>query len=196
MRIAGDVGCPLAIRGGGHTVAGFSTCDEGLLLDLGHLRRVDVDPATRTASVGRGALLAELDGASAPYGLVAPAGVISHTGVGGLTLGGGMGWLSRRFGMTVDSLIGAELVLADGSIIATSVDGEPDLFWALRGGGGNFGVVTEFRFRLHDLGTVTVGDWHYPPDDAVRLLREVGELAPAHPRELTFIVSLPGPALR
>ena len=190
VRIAAELGCPLEVRGGGHNVAGFSICDHGLVVDLGAMRRVTVDTATRTASVGGGALLADLDGVSEGYGLVTPAGVISHTGVGGLTLGGGMGWLSRRFGMTVDNLVGAELVAADGSIVRTSVDEEPDVFWAIRGGGGNFAVVTTFRFRLHELASVTVADWRYRPADAARVLQSLGELAPDHARELTLSMNL------
>ena len=137
VAVAAEGGSLLAVRGGGHNVAGLSTCEGGMLLDLGLLRQVEVDPETMTACVAGGALLADLDRAGQPLGLVTPAGVISHTGVGGLTLGGGMGWLSRRFGMTVDNLLGVELVTADGRLVQASEYQEPDVFWAIRGGGGN-----------------------------------------------------------
>ena len=190
IRIAAEHGAPLAVRGGGHNVAGQSTCDDGLLLDLGFLRHVEVDQPTRTVRVGGGALLADLDRAGQQFGLATPAGVVSHTGVGGLTLGGGMGWLSRRFGMSVDNLLGAELVTADGRVLQVSAEHEPDLFWAIRGGGGNFGVVTTFRFRLHPVDRVVVAAWRYRPSVASSVLEAIGHLAPANPRELTFSLNL------
>ena len=175
----------LAVRGGGHSIPGLSTCDHGIMLDLSLMNAVAVDRFARRAEVQGGALLGDLDSAGAPAGLVVPAGVVSHTGVAGLTLGGGMGWLSRRFGLTIDSLLAVDIVTADGQLRHISADAEPDLFWAIRGGGGNFGVVTKFTFRMHPLGQVLVGSWTYPVGEAGAVLRRYRELAVAAPRELT-----------
>jgi FAD/FMN-containing dehydrogenase len=170
--LARDGELPLAVRGGGHSAVGHSTCDDGLVIDLSQLRQVAVDPITRRARVGGGALLADLDQATQAHGLVVPAGQVSHTGVGGLTLGGGIGYLSRQLGLTIDSLTGAQLVTAAGETVHASAHVNPELFWALRGGGGNFGVVTEFQFALHPVGPiVTAGVFAYPYQRAGEILR-------------------------
>ena len=163
-------GLPIAVRGGGHSMPGHSTCDGGLVIDLRELSRITVDPVTRRATVGGGALLGDVDRATQRHGLVVPAGVVSHTGVGGLTLGGGVGRLMRRFGLTVDSLLSAEVVTADGRTLRASADQHPDLFWALRGGGGNFGVVTEFEFALHELSELVILASFHPLDQARRVI--------------------------
>ncbi|HEY0815515.1 MAG TPA: FAD-binding oxidoreductase [Pseudonocardia sp.] len=147
-----EQGLEISVRGGGHGFSGFAVGDGGLMIDLSGLNAVRVDPAARRAFVGGGAKLADLDAATQEHGLAAPAGVISHTGVGGLTLGGGMGWLTNMLGLSIDNVESAEMVLADGSVVRASAQEHPDLFWAIRGGGGNFGVVTEFEFRLAPVG--------------------------------------------
>ncbi|MCY1126216.1 FAD-binding oxidoreductase [Frigidibacter sp. RF13] len=180
-------GIPLAVRCGGHSFPGFSTCDDGIVLDLTRMNQITVDPEARIAEVGGGALLGDLDRAGAPHGLVTPAGLVSHTGAGGLTLGGGMGWTSRRLGLTIDSLLAVELVTAEGRVIEVSNDSDPDLFWGLRGGGGNFGIVTKFRFRMHRLGPITVGVWSYPPDRAVQALNSLAAASDVAPRSQTTV---------
>jgi FAD/FMN-containing dehydrogenase len=151
LRLARDTGAPLAIRGGGHNVAGNGTVDDGIVLDMGALRAVEVDADARRARVGAGARLADVDAATEPFNLVVPLGVVSGTGVAGLTLGGGIGWLTRAHGLTIDNLLAADVVLATGESVVASASEHPDLFWGIRGGGGNFGVVTTFTFRAHPL---------------------------------------------
>lgn len=175
----------LAVRGGGHSLPGLSTCDDGLVLDLSQLNTVSLDKDAQTVEVGGGALLGDLDRATVPQGHVVPAGVISHTGVGGLTLGGGMGWASRKYGLTIDSLLGAEIVTAGGDVVWASATSDPELFWGIRGGGGNFGVVTRFKFKLHPLGSLTAGKWNYPMANAGQALRALRDLAHGQPRDLT-----------
>ena len=178
---------PLAIRGGGHSIAGHSTCDDGVVVDLAALRRVSVDPVARRAWVGGGALLGDLDRATQAHGLAVPAGQVSHTGVGGLTLGGGIGYLTRAHGLTIDSLLSAEVVTAAGEVVRASADANPDLFWALRGGGGNFGVVTEFEFSLHEVGPlVYAGVFAFPFERAGEVLRASRDLMSDAPDELSI----------
>jgi FAD/FMN-containing dehydrogenase len=174
-------GLDVSVRGGAHNFAGAAVWPDGVTVDLSGMNQVVVDPAARTARCQGGALLADLDAATQVHGLAVPAGTISHTGVGGLTLGGGFGWLTRDLGLAADNVIGAQMVLADGRIVDVSADSEPDLFWAIRGGGGNFGVVTEFTFKLHPVGPlVHMGLLFWPLDqgtEAMRLIRDtVGSL--------------------
>jgi FAD/FMN-containing dehydrogenase len=177
IRFARDHDLELAVRGGAHGTSGNATVDEGLLIDLSQMRQTIVDPVARTCLVGGGATLAGRDKATQEHGLAVTGGIVGHTGVAGLTLGGGMGWLTRRHGLALDNLLSAEVVRADGQIVRASAQDDPDLFWAIRGGGGNFGVVTEFEFRLHPLGPlVDFGLFFWPLEkgpDALRLNREL-----------------------
>jgi FAD/FMN-containing dehydrogenase len=166
-------GLPLAIRGGGHNIAGSALCDDGLVIDLSCMRSVQVDPKRRRAYVEGGATLHDFDHEAQAYGLATPLGINSTTGVAGLTLGGGFGWLSRKFGLTVDNLLSANIVTADGRRLHASATEEPDLFWAIRGGGGNFGVVTNFEFALHPVGPqVSAGLMVFPLAQARTVLQQ------------------------
>ena len=165
-----DGGLDLAIRGGGHSVPGFGTVDDGLVIDLSAMNNVRVDPHKKAARVGGGATWGDVDHATYPFGLAVPSGIISTTGVGGLTLGGGIGYLTRGVGLTIDNLLSADVVLADGRQVPASDYQNEDLFWALRGGGGNFGVVTSFEFQLHEVGDVVGGPLFYEFDDAASVL--------------------------
>src|SRR3954454_2502583 len=188
IRHARENDLPIAIRSGGHSLPGHSTCDGGLVIDLRPMNKISVDPTARTASVEAGALLGDVDRATQTHGLVVLAGVISHTGVAGLTLGGGVGRLMRRFGLTIDSLLSAELVTAEGEVITASAEENPDLFWALRGGGGNFGVVTRFEFALHELSDVVIlAMFHQSADARAVLERARAVIAdPSTPDELLW----------
>ncbi len=171
ISIARDHGMPLAIRGGGHSGPGFGTCDAGVVADLAALREVTVEPSTGIVRVGGGATWADVDRATAPHGLSVPCGVISSTGVGGLTLGGGHGYLARKYGLTIDNLLAADVVLADGRRVTADSSHEPELFWALRGGGGNFGVVTTFTFQAHPVSTVIGGPMLWAWEDMPAMMR-------------------------
>jgi FAD/FMN-containing dehydrogenase len=172
-------GLDLAVRGGGHNGAGLGSVDDGIVVDLSLMNGVRVDPEARLAIVDGGALLGDLDHAAGGFGLAVPTGIMSTTGVAGLTLGGGHGYLTRQHGLTVDNLLAADVVLADGSFVTASEDSHEDLFWALRGGGGNFGVVTSFTFRLHPVSTVVGGPTLWPLEAAPEVLRWYRQFQPA-----------------
>jgi FAD/FMN-containing dehydrogenase len=180
---ARDSGRDLAVRGGGHSVPGFGTGDGVIVADLSAMDRVLVDPERRTARVGGGATWATVNDATAAYGLATTGGIVSTTGVAGLTLGGGIGYLARAHGLSCDNVLSAEVVLTDGSITTASETEHPDLFWALRGGGGNFGVVTEFEFRLHPVGETLAGIMAFECDDAADVLRYFNGFIADAPRE-------------
>ncbi|MCE4263276.1 FAD-binding oxidoreductase [Rhodococcus globerulus] len=180
----------VSVRGGGHSYRGASVCEGGLMIDLSALNNVTVDPSARRARVGGGATLANLDAATQEHGLAVTGGVISDTGVGGLTLGGGMGWLTRTLGLAIDNLASAEVVLADGEVVRASEENHPDLFWALRGGGGNFGVVTEFEYRLSAIGPeVHLGFFFWGMDDGPDALRLCRDVVPALPRNTGALIA-------
>jgi FAD/FMN-containing dehydrogenase len=194
---ARERGLRLAVRGGGHNGAGLGSVDDGLVIDLSPMNDVRPEPALRLVRVQGGAKLGDVDRATHEHGFAVPAGIISTTGVGGLTLGGGVGHLSRGCGLTIDNLVAATVVLADGSIVQTDVERDPDLFWAIRGGGGNFGVVTSFTFRGHPVTTVQAGPVLYDLGDAAALLAWYRDFMPAQPEELNgffaFLSIPPGP---
>ena len=191
VRFAVDARLPLAVRGGGHSIPGHSVCEGGLMLDLSPMRRITVDPERRRAVAQPGCLLAELDAATQRHGLATPAGEISHTGIAGLTLGGGVGWLSRMFGLACDNLVAAEVVTATGEVVRAAEDdgGDAELMWGLRGGGGNFGVVTSFEYALHPVAPMLGGIVVHRLDrgrDALRLFRD---LAAEAPDELSLVAA-------
>ncbi|GAA3775964.1 FAD-binding oxidoreductase [Streptomyces coacervatus] len=175
---------PLAVRGGGHHGAGLGTTDGGVVADLSPLKDIHVDPVARTVRVGGGCVWGEVDRATNPHGLATPSGIVSTTGVGGLALGGGLGHLTRKCGLTIDNLLSADIVLADGQQVRASADENTDLFWAIRGGGGNFGVVTSFQFRLHQVGTVIGGPTFWPIETSPEVLRAYRDFLPNAPRDL------------
>ena len=185
VSFARDAGLPLSVRGGGHNIAGSAICDDGVVVDLSRMKAVTVDAAARRATVEGGATLADFDAATQAHGLATPMGINSTTGVAGLTLGAGFGWLSRKLGMTVDNLESAEVVTAAGDVVRASAGEHPDLFWALRGGSGNFGVVSRFEFRLHPVGpNVLTGLIVYPLAGAKGLVRQYDDFMAKAPDEL------------
>ncbi len=197
VRYARENELTVAVRGGGHNAGGLGVWDDALVIDLSAMRGIKVDPAAKTVRAEGGCVWGDVDHATGAFGLATPSGFLSTTGVGGLTLGGGIGYLSRRFGLTVDNLLAADVVLADGSFVTADADTHPDLFWALKGGGGNFGAVTSFLFRCHDVGTVVAGPVLYDIADAGDVMRWYREVQPSLPEELNGWLGLltvpPGP---
>ena len=189
--LARSEGLPLAVRGGGHSIPGFSTVDDGIVLDLSLMKGVQVDPARRTVAAQAGCTWKDLDAETQQFGLAVTGGLVSSTGIAGFTTGGGIGWLMRKHGLASDNLIGADVVTADGQFVHASADEHPELFWGLRGGGGNFGVVTSFEYQLHEVGpTVLSGLVFYPAEEAEQVLRGYRAACAAAPDELTTLVNL------
>lgn len=184
VNVARDQGTLLAVRGGGHNGGGLGSCDDGLVIDLAGLNSVEVDPDARTVKVGGGCTWGQVDTTTGAYGLATPSGIVSTTGVGGLTLGSGLGHLTRAYGLTIDNLLAADVVLADGRQVRASAAEEPDLFWALRGGGGNFGVVTSFTFRLNDVSRFVAGPTFWDVEQGDQVLKVYREFILDAPREL------------
>jgi FAD/FMN-containing dehydrogenase len=184
VNYAREQGLLLAVRGGGHNGPGLGTCDAGLVLDLGLMDGIRVDPESRTVRAEGGATWGDVDHTTHAFGLATPSGIFSTTGVGGLTLGGGIGYLTRKCGLAIDNLLEVDMVLADGRFVTASAEQHPDLFWAVRGGGGNFGVVTSFLFRLHPIGTVYGGPMLWSSDRSAEVLRWYREFLPAAPDDL------------
>src|SRR5215210_3346836 len=197
VNFARENGLLLAVRGGGHNGAGLGICDEGLVIDLSQMKGVRVDPEKRTARVGGGCVWGEVDHATHAFGLATPSGIVSTTGVGGLTLGGGLGHLTRKCGLTIDNLLEVDVVLADGSFVTASADKYEDLFWAVRGGGGNFGVVTSFVFRLHPISTIIGGPTLWPLEQAPEVMRWYRDFIGNAPEDLNgFFAFLTVPPAR
>ena len=191
VEFASSQNLPLAVRGGGHSIAGHSSVDDGVVIDLSAMRSVVVDPVSRRARVEGGATWADIDHETQAFGLAVTGGLVSSTGVGGFALGGGVGWLLRRYGLTADNLVSADLVTADGCLVHADASENPELFWALRGGGGNFGVVTALELELHPVGpTVLAGLLFFPPESAEQVLKGWRNLTATLPDELTTLVNL------
>ena len=189
LRFARRTDLATAVRGGGHSFPGMSTCDDGLVIDLSPMKGIELDPDAHTVRAGPGVLLGELDTATQAAGLAVPAGIVTHTGLAGLTLGGGIGWLQRKYGLTVDQLLSVGLITAAGELVRASEDENPDLFWGVRGGGGNFGVVTEFEFRLNPAGPVVLaGPVVWATEDSPEVMRFYRDWITDTPDELTTIV--------
>jgi hypothetical protein len=197
VRFGQEAALRVSVRSGGHNAGGLGVCDDGLVIDLSRIRYVHVDPSAQTMRVGGGCTWGDLDHAGHAFGLAVPSGMISTTGVGGLTLGGGLGHLTRKYGLTIDNLLAADLVLADGSFVVASAKENSDLFWALRGGGGNFGVVTSFLFQAHPVHTVYAGPMLWEMDQAADILKWYCEFLPQAPEDVSgffaFLVVPPGP---
>jgi FAD binding domain/Berberine and berberine like len=198
VRFAREQGLLVALRSGGHSYPGLSVCDAGMVIDLGQMKGIRVDPEARTARAQAGVLLGELDREAQAFGLAVPAGIVTHTGLAGLTLGGGIGWLERKYGLTIDQLLSVDLVTAEGEFVKASETENPDLFWGVRGGGGNFGIVTEFEFRLNPVGpTVLAGPIVWAMEDSPKVLRFYRDWITGLPDDLTTIVTfrrmLPSP---
>ncbi len=190
VNFARTAGLPLAIRGGGHNGPGLGSVNDGLVIDLSDMKGIRVDPAARTARVGAGCTQGDVDHATHAFGLAVPAGIISTTGIAGLTLSGGHGYLSRKYGLTIDNLIEADVVLADGSFVTASKEKNADLLWALRGGGGNFGVVTSFLFRLHPVSMVFAGPVAFDQKHARTIMQRYREFLPKAPEDLGIFLGL------
>jgi FAD/FMN-containing dehydrogenase len=191
VRFARERALPVSVRAGGHGVGGHALCDGGLVIDLSPMKGIRVDPATRTARAEAGVLWGELDRETQLFGLATVGGIVTHTGIAGLTLGGGIGWLMRKYGATVDNLLSADVVTAEGELVTASEDRNPDLFWGIRGGGGNFGIVTSFEYRLHPVGPIVLaGPVFHSLEDAPEVLRFYREFIAAAPDELTTIFEL------
>jgi FAD/FMN-containing dehydrogenase len=189
VKFAREHGLLVAVRGGGHSFPGHSVCDDGMVIDLGLMKGIRVDPEARTARAQAGVLLGELDQETQAFGLAAPAGIVTHTGLAGLTLGGGIGWIMRKHGLTVDQLRSVDMVTADGEFVKASENENPDLFWGLRGGGGNFGIVTDFEYRLNPLGpTVVAGPVFWQMEDSPKVLRFYRDWIADAPDDLMTIV--------
>ena len=197
LRFAHETGVKTAIRGGGHNAGGLGICDDGLVIDMAPIKYVHVDPASRTVRVGAGCKWSDVDHATHAFGLAVPSGIVSSTGVGGLTLGGGLGHLTRKYGLTIDNLLAADVVLADGTFLVASADENSDLFWAIRGGGGNFGVITSFLFQAHPVHTVCAGPMLWEMDQAADIMKWYREFIVQAPEGINgffaFMTVPPGP---
>ena len=185
LKFARDAGLPLSMRAGGHNIGGTALCDDGVVIDLSHLKGIHIDRAAETVRVQPGVLLGDIDRETQAFGRVVPSGFVSQTGLSGLTLGGGFGWLTRRWGFTSDHLISADVVTASGDLVRASENENPDLFWGIRGGGGNFGIVASYEYKLRQLGpTVMAGLIAYPMDVAPDLISFYKEFTESSPDEL------------
>src|SRR5947208_2382647 len=197
VTFARENGLLVAIRGGGHNAGGLGICDDGLVIDLGSIKYTRVDPAARTVIVGGGCTCGDVDHATHVFGLATPSGIISTTGVGGLTLGGGVGHLTRKCGLSIDNLVSADVVLANGKFVKANAEENPDLFWALRGGGGNFGVVTSLTFKLHPIDIIYGGPMLYELSETADVMKWYRDFIPAAPDDLNgffaFLTVPPAP---
>jgi len=189
LKFARGTDLPVAVRSGGHSFPGQSTCDDGIVIDLSLMKGIRIDPEARMVSAQAGVLLGELDQATQAFGLAVPAGIVTHTGLAGLTLGGGIGWLMRKYGLTVDQLLSVDMVTANSELVKASESENPDLFWGIRGAGGNFGIVTEFTFRLNPVGPIVLaGPIFWPMDESGQVLRFYRDWITDAPDDLTTIV--------